>query len=138
MTDTRCYINVMQQAIQHLDWVFFEERVVFVDKLSQKTKRDIGFWNRLRVSERVSSEELKICTWIATYSSLILKCSIGILPSGIPEEEIFGQKRRFSVFGLRFRLPNFKTEYGRKSNYTWLALFLKTNGVKSFFFHVNI
>ena len=25
----------------------FEEQVVFVEKLSQKTKRDIGFWNKL-------------------------------------------------------------------------------------------
>jgi hypothetical protein len=37
--------------------------------------------------------------------------------SGIPEAEIFGQKRRFSAFGLRFRPPNLKAEYGRKSNF---------------------
>ena len=28
--------------------------------------------------------------------------------SGIPEAEIFGQKRRFSAFGLQFRLPNLR------------------------------
>ena len=37
--------------------------------------------------------------------------------SGIPEAEIFGQKRRFSAFGLRFRPPNLKAEYGRMSNF---------------------
>ena len=37
--------------------------------------------------------------------------------SGIPEAEIFGQKRKFSAFGLRFRPPNSKAEYGRKSNF---------------------
>ena len=37
--------------------------------------------------------------------------------SGIPEAEIFGRKRKFSAFGLRFRLPNLKAEYVRKSNF---------------------
>ena len=36
--------------------------------------------------------------------------------SGIPEAETFGQKRKFSAFGLRFRPPKFKAEYGRMSN----------------------
>ena len=37
--------------------------------------------------------------------------------SGIPEAEIFGQKRKFSAFGLWFRSLNFKAEYVRKSNF---------------------
>ena len=37
--------------------------------------------------------------------------------SGIPEADIFGQKRRFSAFGIRFRPPNLKAENGRKSNF---------------------
>ena len=40
-----------------------------------------------------------------------------LLNSGIPEAEVFGRKRKFSLFGLRFRLPNIKAEYGRKSNF---------------------
>ena len=39
------------------------------------------------------------------------------LCSGIPEAETFGQKRKFSAFGLRFRPLNLKAEYGRKSNF---------------------
>ena len=37
--------------------------------------------------------------------------------SGIPEAEIFGRKRKFSAFCLRFWLPNIKAEYGQKSNF---------------------
>ena len=37
--------------------------------------------------------------------------------SGIPEAKIFGQKRNFTAFGLRFRPPNLKAEYDRKSNF---------------------
>ena len=37
--------------------------------------------------------------------------------SGIPEAEIFGRKRKFSAFGLRFRPPNLKAGYGRISNF---------------------
>ena len=37
--------------------------------------------------------------------------------SGIPEAETFGQKRKFSAFGLQFRPPNLEAEYGRKSNF---------------------
>ena len=36
--------------------------------------------------------------------------------SGIPEAETFGQNRKFSAFGLRFRPPKLKAEYGRMSN----------------------
>ena len=32
-------------------------------------------------------------------------------------DNIFGQKRRFSAFGLQFGPPNLKPEYGRKSNF---------------------
>ena len=35
--------------------------------------------------------------------------------SGIPEAEIFGRNRKFSAFGLRFRPPKVKAEYGRNS-----------------------
>ena len=35
--------------------------------------------------------------------------------SGIPEFRPFGQKGKFSAFGLRFRPPKLKTEYGRNS-----------------------
>ena len=31
--------------------------------------------------------------------------------SGIPEAEIFGQKRKFSLFGFRFRPPKFYSKY---------------------------
>ena len=41
--------------------------------------------------------------------------------SGIPEAEIFGRKRKFSAFGLRFRPPNLKAEYGRKSNFRFFS-----------------
>ena len=40
---------------------------------------------------------------------------MSILYSGIPEAETFGQKRKFSAFGLWFRPPKFKAEYGRMS-----------------------
>ena len=45
-----------------------------------------------------------------TFLVYVLKCS------GIPEAETFGQKRKFSAFGLWFRPPKFKAEYGRMSN----------------------
>ena len=49
---------------------------------------------------------------------LIQKSILGHqIGSGTPETEIFGQKRKFSAFGLRFRPPNLKAEYGRKSNF---------------------
>ena len=35
--------------------------------------------------------------------------------SGIPEAETFGRKGKFSAFGLRFRPPKLKAEYGRNS-----------------------
>ena len=35
--------------------------------------------------------------------------------SGIPEAETFGQNRKFSAFGFRFRPPKVKAEYGRNS-----------------------
>ena len=35
--------------------------------------------------------------------------------SGIPEAETFGRNRKFSAFGLRFRPPKVKAEYGRNS-----------------------
>ena len=35
--------------------------------------------------------------------------------SGIPEFWPFGQKGKFSAFGLRFRPPKLKAEYGRNS-----------------------
>ena len=35
--------------------------------------------------------------------------------SGIPEAETFGQKGKFSAFGLRFQLPKLTAEYGRNS-----------------------
>ena len=35
--------------------------------------------------------------------------------SGIPEFRPFGQKGKFSAFGLRFRPPKLKAEYGRNS-----------------------
>jgi hypothetical protein len=35
--------------------------------------------------------------------------------SGIPEAETFGRNRKFSVFGIRFRPPKVKAEYGRNS-----------------------
>ena len=41
---------------------------------------------------------------------------LSLKSSGIPEAEIFGRKRKFSLFGFRFRPPNIKAEYGRKSN----------------------
>ena len=37
------------------------------------------------------------------------------LMSGIPEFRPFGQKGKFSAFGLRFRPPKLKAEYGRNS-----------------------
>ena len=37
----------------------------------------------------------------------------GYFCSGIPEFRPFGQKGKFSAFGLRFRPPKLKTEYGR-------------------------
>ena len=40
---------------------------------------------------------------------------VGPKTSGIPEAEIFGRKRKFSAFGLRFRPPKLKAEYGRNS-----------------------
>ena len=40
--------------------------------------------------------------------------------SGIPEAEFFGRKRKFSPFGLGFRPPNLKAEYGRKSKFSYL------------------
>ena len=35
--------------------------------------------------------------------------------SGIPEFRPFGQKGKFSAFGLRFRPPKLKAEYGLNS-----------------------
>ena len=35
--------------------------------------------------------------------------------SGLPEFRSFGQKGKFSAFGLWFRPPKLKTEYGRNS-----------------------
>ena len=35
--------------------------------------------------------------------------------SSIPEFRPFGQKGKFSAFGLRFRPPKLKAEYGRNS-----------------------
>ena len=37
--------------------------------------------------------------------------------SGIPEAEIFGRKRKFLLFDLRFRPPNLRAEYVRKLNF---------------------
>ena len=48
-------------------------------------------------------------------NSFLLLCDV--FSSGIPEAKIFGRKRKFSAFGLRFRPPNLKAEYGRKSNF---------------------
>ena len=44
---------------------------------------------------------------------------------GISEAEIFARKRKFSAFGLRFRPPKFKSEYGRKINYRVFCLHMK-------------
>ena len=53
---------------------------------------------------------------------LLLKQTIGLSGnSGIPEAEIFGRKRKFSLFGLRFWPPNLKAEYGRKSNFRFFS-----------------
>ena len=47
-----------------------------------------------------------------------LTCPLLIInSSSIPEFRPFGQKGKFSAFGLRFRPPNLKAEYGRKSNF---------------------
>ena len=51
--------------------------------------------------------------------------------SGIPEAEIFGPKRRFSAFGLRFWPPKLKAEYGRNSRKALDFFFLDGKG-KSF------
>ena len=37
------------------------------------------------------------------------------MSSGIPEFRPFGQKGKFSAFGLWFRSPKLKAEYGRNS-----------------------
>ena len=34
-----------------------------------------------------------------------------LMCSGIPEAEIFGRKRKFSLFGFRFRPPKFYSKY---------------------------
>ena len=57
------------------------------------------------------------------------KPHITVQYSGIPEFRPFGQKGKFSAFGLRFRPPKLKAEYGRNSrealenianvNYQW-------------------
>ena len=70
----------------------------------------------------VGSENCSTCTYIiyTTYDSSKIKCiffGLILTPSGIPEAEIFGRKRKFSAIGLRFRPPNLKAEYGRKSNF---------------------
>ena len=40
---------------------------------------------------------------------------ISMSNSGIPEAETFGRNRKFSAFGLQFRPPKVKAEYGRNS-----------------------
>ena len=62
--------------------------------------------------------------------------------SGIPEAEIFGQKQRFSAFGLQFRLPNLRVNMAEsqisevflnvdetKLNTAWLFNLYKNFGV---------
>ena len=39
----------------------------------------------------------------------------GLCSSGIPEAETFGQNRKFSAFGFRFRPPKVKAENERNS-----------------------
>ena len=48
-----------------------------------------------------------------------------VYSSGIPEAETFGRNRKFSAFGLRFRPPNIKSEYGRKLNFRFTKTFTK-------------
>ena len=48
-----------------------------------------------------------------------------LIYSGIPEAETFGRNRKFSAFGLRFRPPNIKSEYGRKLNFRFTKTFTK-------------
>ena len=45
----------------------------------------------------------------------ITKLTYKMSISGIPEFRPFGQKGKFSAFGLRFRPPKLKAEYGRNS-----------------------
>ena len=45
--------------------------------------------------------------------------------SGLPKAETFGRYRKFSAFGLRFRPPNIKSEYGRKLNFRFTKTFTK-------------
>ncbi len=46
-----------------------------------------------------------------------IKKLITLTCSGLPKAETFGRNRKFSAFGLRFRPPNIKSEYGRKLNF---------------------
>ena len=45
----------------------------------------------------------------------VMLCLLLDTSSGIPEAETFGRKGKFSAFGLRFRPPKLKAEYGRNS-----------------------
>ena len=55
----------------------------------------------------------RICGKIKKSNVLHYICHFTIDNSGIPEAEIFGRKRKFSAFGLWFRPPKLKAEYGR-------------------------
>ena len=48
-------------------------------------------------------------------TNLFQNKSVVYFNSGIPEFRPFGQKGKFSAFGLRFRPPKLKAEYGRNS-----------------------
>ena len=49
------------------------------------------------------------------YFEMVAMFRINYGTSGIPEFRPFGQKGKFSAFGLRFRPPKLKAEYGRNS-----------------------
>ena len=52
---------------------------------------------------------------------------MSLVLSGIPEFQPFGQKGKFSAFGLRFRPPKLKAEYGRNSKALDFLLFVHEN-----------
>ena len=56
--------------------------------------------------------------------------------SGIPEAEIFGPKRRFLAFGIQFRPPNLKAEYGRIFS-KWIVCILMMLNWKTFTYRVR-
>ena len=58
-------------------------------------------WNPYLIKPKTHSKERNLVT--------------NRIGSGIPEAETFGRKGKFSAFGLRFRPPKLKAEYGRNS-----------------------